>query len=457
MNVVGTISAFSTFSLVPSAITIIGVEPGDLSQIRNNEMMIFHYEPTEEIVFAVRNSAGDVRFSRLPTNMGPPIGFLPCVIPETTLSVLTVPTLLQNLLALRPIRGVNYQPSPSDYVSLPAPPQYFDTDFWNSDFEGLWGTNLVPGGASPCTSTGGRDDLKTLHEDLNTNLLRGFNLSLQFRNHVPFLDACQAVNIKVLLPLDTWVTQVSAPNWTSFLEPLVKNIVKKLGNHPAVAGWTLGNELNGSLEAKNIATMFQLLVNHDPGKRPTTSPHQIGFFPSMAQMIKDAIVTLGGDTLEKEYEDRWLQSMNIYPDQADIVTDPLKNLKQIILTDWPQSAFANQPFLVTEYGVAEDTGLTEADQATSIMLQAQWIQNLANGGEAKTFLGGCVFEWSNEAWKLTVAPPQGLLGLNKFTVAPPPPPPGGFCTATESNGNIYRVDTLVQKPSFASYKSVVNP
>jgi hypothetical protein len=426
--------------------------------IDGGSLTIFYHEATDELVFQFfSKSANMFRYSRLPMNMGPPlIGFTdtgPCV---RTLNLQTVPTQLANMLALRPIKGVNYQPSPSDWTTVAAPPQYFDGDFWNSDFEGLWGSTLVPGGASPCVSSAGRNDLQTLHEDLSTNLIRGFNLSLQFRNHVPFLDACEAVNIKVLLPLDTWVLAVDGPSWTT-LKPLVIDVIQQLGPHPSVAGWTLGNELNSISNADRIATMFQLLVQYDTMKRPVTSPLQLGFFPSMAEDIKQAIMNKG---LLQDYTNRWFISMNIYPPSNDVVGGALDNLEQIINNTWPQSSFANDLFLVTEYGVSVDftpsmVPITETEQADSIKAQAQWIQNAANNVNLPNFLGGCVFEWSNELWKSNVSPAQGTLGLNKFAVSPMPP--ADYCTAEESNSLIYRVDNLINKPSYASYKSVVKP
>jgi len=84
------------------------------------------------------------------------------------------------------VRGVNYEPTPSDYTD---PPQsiYFDTDFYNQDFVQLWGT-----GSS--TQPGGRDDVGDMRS-LGVNFIRMFNWdpggtpSDPFRDHAPWLAA----------------------------------------------------------------------------------------------------------------------------------------------------------------------------------------------------------------------------------------------------------------------------
>ncbi len=410
-------------------------------------LQIIIHTPTDELVFKVTESDGTVKYARLPLNMGIPLfGDVssfpdPCV---RTLSVVTEPTGLAKLLAIRPIKGINYQPSPSDYTTLPPPSQYFDSDFYNSDFEGLWGDTLVPGGGTPCAVSAARNDLKRFHEDLDLNFVRFFNLNQEAqRDHIPFLSSCQQNQIFVMLPLDFWVQQVDGgTNWPDPFQGFVIDLIQTLGPSPAVVAWQLGNELNGSVNAGKIATIFDLLVKYDVNKKPVTSALQLGFFPSFASEIKDAIVAKG---LETDYTNRYFQSVNIYPPQTSVVTDALVNLQLIVNTLWPTSEFKDQPFLVSEYGTAQN--VSAADQAASISAQAKWIKNVDN----KNFLGGCIFEFSNEVWKGGL---QDDLGLVNFTGLPLT-----FCTSEEpSNSTIYRVDDLVEKALvYDAFKAVVNP
>lgn len=423
------------------------VEPGT---IKKGELSIFLHEDTGELVFMTRDDNNDVRFARLPLNMGPPLGFTTLgVFPTRTLNMTTSPHTLDRITSLRPIYGMNYEPSPSDYTSLPPPAQYGDTDFSNSDFQGLWGNTLVPG-AGTCTIADARDDIGNMRTDLNTNYVRFFNLNQEaFRDHIPFADYCDTNNVSVTWPLDFWVTSVSSGSWPNPFRELVITLIKTLGVHPATAAWRLGNELNGTTEANNIATIFELIVQNDPGKHPVSSSLQAGTFPGMATSIKNAILA---KNLKQEYEDLWFQMVNVYPLQSDPVAMATVNLDTMINTTWPQSDFSTQPLLITEYGTA--CNVSEADQADSIKAQVQFIKNAATNTGKPLFLGGCLFEYTNELWKTTnPGCQQEDLGINKFDT-------GVFCTAREPSQlnppNLYRVDTLIQKPAYASYKEVVN-
>ncbi len=417
--------------------TILGLSPISPNQLENGQMGVFLHEPTEELVFMVKDNGGGIRFARLPLNMGPPLGF-PCVSAERTLNVETTPGTLQNIINLRPIFGMNYEPSPSDYTSLPPPSQYGDTDFSNADFEGLWGNTLKVGSGN-CTTVEARDDIVNMRQDLGVNYVRFFNLNQEaFRNHVVFADYCETNNVKITWPLDFWVNFTGDPN-------LVVTLIKTLGAHSATIGWRLGNELNGTVEANKIAALFKVVVNNDPMKHAISSSLQASAFPSMATLIRNAIVTLG---LEQEYEDHWFQMVNVYP--SDPANAPTMELETMINTTWPSSNFSSQPLLITEYGTA--CNVSETVQASAIKAQAQVIKDATGNTNKPFFLGGCLFEYTSELWKTTdPACLQSDLGINKFDA-------GMFCTASQiSSSNLYRVDDLIKKPAYADYKSVISP
>ena len=420
------------------------IVPGDLQ--------IFYHEATDELVFMTKLQDGTLRFARIPMNMGPPPENFPPVGNEQTLSLTATPNDLKILLDLRPIYGMNYEPAPSDYTSLPAPLQYYDTDFNNSDFEGLWGSTLVPGGGDPCAPTDARDDVGNMKSDLGVNYIRSFNLNQEaFRNHVAFGNYCNTKGVHVSWPLDFWVNSVSAGNWMSTLRALAITLIQTLGALPATVVWRLGNELNGQTEASNIATIFKLVIDCDPSKHPVTSSLQLGFFPYMASLIKTEILKLDTGTSKKyenAYNNLWFQSVNIYPPIGDEVTQATVNLELIINNTWPNSAFANQPLLVTEYGTAEN--VSDADQSDSIKAQAQFIKDQATNPNKPLFLGGCLFEYTSELWKPNM---QFDLGINSSA--------GTSCTAKEPGqgapNDIYLVDDLTQKPAYATYKAIVSP
>jgi len=431
--------------------SVLGLRPAN-TRIAPGDLQIFYHEQTDELVFMVKLSDGTLKYSRLPMNMGPPSsGFdFPQVGSEQTLSLTATPNDLKTLLDLRPIYGMNYQPSPSDYTSLPAPGQYYDTDFNNSGFEGLWGNTLLTGSGT-CPDTSARDDVGNMKSDLGVNYVRSFNLNQEaFRDHVTFGNYCDTKGVHVSWPLDYWVNAVSASNWVSTQRALAITLIQTLGALQSTVVWRLGNELNGTTEASNIATIFKLVVDNDPGKHPVTSSLQLGFFPSMATLIKTAILNLDtgtSKTYENAYNNLWFQAVNIYPPIGMEVSQATSNLDMIVNTAWPNSDFSNQPLLVTEYGTA--TNVSDADQSDSIKAQAQFIKDQATNPNKPLFLGGCLFEYTNELWKGAT---QDDLGINSFA--------GPFCTAQELNQgppNIYRVDTLNQKPAYDTYKAIINP
>ena len=111
----------------------------------------------------------------------------------------------------KPMKGMNWEPTPSDYTSLPAPQKYGDTDFANDDFVALWNQD----------NTGvGRHDLKTL-QDMGVNTIKMYNWSVPapkgywMRNHRNFLAMCQQLGIKVIVPISNFFTGTAYNNRTN--------------------------------------------------------------------------------------------------------------------------------------------------------------------------------------------------------------------------------------------------
>lgn len=110
----------------------------------------------------------------------------------------------QKVAALKPLKGMCYVPYTSDWTTNRGQGQkYFDTDYTNSCFPLLWSS-----------ANNGRGDLKTFHS-LGVNFLRlydwsappnppGGTLTLNLRNHLPFLDECARYGIKVAIPISNY-------------------------------------------------------------------------------------------------------------------------------------------------------------------------------------------------------------------------------------------------------------
>lgn len=174
-----------------------------------------------------------------------------------------------NLLSLRPIKGVSYQPSPSDDCQLQSQQcttfngVYYDTDFYNTDFALLWG---------PGTATNpGRDDLKTL-KDQGVNFLHIYNWNPQ-RDHGPFLDAVATHGMKLTVPVSNYTAclivggcqGVGAGSYLNAYNNIkaIFNQVYGTNNkpHPAAAVWAIYNEYDyNGIDPTNVAFAIQAIL-----------------------------------------------------------------------------------------------------------------------------------------------------------------------------------------------------
>jgi len=173
------------------------------------------------------------------------------------------------LLALRPIKGVAYQPSPSDDCQLQTPncqtpnAVYFDSDFYNTDFPALWG---------PGASATGRDDLKTF-KAAGINFLHVYNWNPQ-RSHTTFLDAAVAHGMKVTIPVTNYTACVivgGCQGVTTASYQTAYNVIQSTFNeiyvspskspHPAAAVWAIFNEYDiNSIDPQLIVFVIQAIL-----------------------------------------------------------------------------------------------------------------------------------------------------------------------------------------------------
>jgi hypothetical protein len=115
--------------------------------------------------------------------------------PGTALGQAAIPP---ELTKLRPIKGVAYDPKPSDFPLDGAPPAaYFDSDFFNRDFTAMWGD----------AGDGSRKDLDIIKNTAGLNFIHLYNWNPQ-RDHTSFLDAAEARGLKLWIPISNFTAQV---------------------------------------------------------------------------------------------------------------------------------------------------------------------------------------------------------------------------------------------------------
>ena len=196
---------------------------------------------------------------------------------STAVAQSTIPA---NLTKLRPIKGIAYDPKPSDFFQL----AYFDSDFFNSDFTAIWGDD---------GNAGSRRDLEVF-QDAGLNFLHLYNWNAQRVNHTAFLDAANTRGIKVMVPISNFTAQTiegvvpdcpTCPLGYQAAFNLVKGIFDQvyLGTttpHPAAAMWGIYNEYDlNKINPVDVAFVVQALLTLEDqagvpaaNRLPITSP-----------------------------------------------------------------------------------------------------------------------------------------------------------------------------------------
>jgi hypothetical protein len=180
---------------------------------------------------------------------------------------------------LAPIRGMAYQPAPSDYTGNGAG-VYFDSDFFNDDFKQLWST-----------ADGGRGDLQVMATQLNVNFLHLYNWN-PGRAHLGFMNEALAHGIRIAVPISNFFVG-NDPNAAADIEKIVRQIyVDTNGNpttvpHPAVVMWTIANEYDlTSITATKVAEATANLV---------AAEQAIGATKLLPVSVPVSFATFGGD------------------------------------------------------------------------------------------------------------------------------------------------------------------
>jgi hypothetical protein len=187
-------------------------------------------------------------------------------------------TIPANLTKLRPIQGIAYDPKPSDFPQA----AYYDSDFFNGDFKGIWGDD---------GQAGARRDLATLASD-HINLLHLYNWNPQRPDHASFLKAADDNGIKVMIPISNFTAQTitgttgcaTCGKGYQAAYDLVSNIFKQVYTgttpHRAAAMWAIYNEYDlNNINPVDVAFVVQAILTLEDEARippenrlPITSP-----------------------------------------------------------------------------------------------------------------------------------------------------------------------------------------
>ncbi|MBX7133190.1 MAG: hypothetical protein K1X67_10985 [Fimbriimonadaceae bacterium] len=352
---------------------------------------------------------------------------------------------IQRLIALRPLRGVGFQPAPSDYKG-DGKGQYFDSDFYNEDYKQLWGPQ-------------GRNDIGNLRA-AGVGFIHPYDWNPTGRNHKPFLDYCAAQNMCVAVPFSNYIiTQMK--NGNGAVQGWINNIVGEVYSggtrNPSVILWTLGNEWDntgGFFQPADIARLAQMIINAEDSlnikqedRIAFTCPVTFGVkFGNPVEgagatlQLRDGFAAAGMSTV---FQNRFVACVNSF--------NPGSDLGPWAATRFPQ-ATNNIPFIMYEVG-KEIGGVVNGtyspdygdvhDEAQQGGFYAAQIAALMPSTKTGPFLGFSMFSTVNEAFK---GGTEATFGLYKISV---PNARQGRTTKGEN----FPIDTWAEKPSFTAMKN----
>lgn len=380
----------------------------------------------------------------------------------------------------QPMKGMNWEPSPSDYTSLPAPNKYGDTDFANDDFAALWnvdGNNV------------GRKDLATI-QGLGCNTIKMYNWSVPqpngywMRNHQNFLAMAQQLGLSVIVPISNFFTGTAYNNRTSngnpggpssdsSLQTWIQDIVAEVytgGNPGPAIIWAIGNEFDNSnngaygyCEAQDIATIASYIIDAETNLGISasdvlafTSPVTTALTPINSSISCTAPYNtlMGGCAINALIEaftkaigasattERFIASVNSYQIGQQLV-DYFNQFPTIL---------PNVPMFYGELGFSEATA-GAATQAQNIY--SQFSTTIPQATAGSFFYGACCFEFSDELWKGAAGSTETTFGIYTFDGSTQPK------SSNEGNhspvwGAQYPVDSFTARQAVQCFQAALN-
>ena len=297
-----------------------------------------------------------------------------------------------------------YDPSTANSTYI-----YFGSDIARSQMGSLWGTQsyLAESCGSNC-----RNDLQTI-QTMGVNLIRLYDWDIR-NDHSQFLDYCQTLGIKVVVPISNWLPE-NPQFWTAQIPTYLQygNFGNSGGTdwHPAIAGVIIANEPflvsdydPATLYNNAIGLVAQFLAGVDTKGYSKSVPVGIplAFVPRGAPFASNganmpcwnSFNQFLTDSRVAPYLDRLMLCANTYNDKSYLFENA-ESTNQ----GWVQLTYAqfNTPILFTEIGKSRQNS-----DYTVAYVQDQLQSSMSYQKKNPTqLLGACHFQFSNKVWEQT--------------------------------------------------------
>jgi hypothetical protein len=367
--------------------------------------------PEENIVDGVADDEGDVEEENISEEVAAEDENIP--VDEEEVEEEIEPSIYAEILDSifsEGIKGVAYQPCPTDYFSPNTPVKYGNTDFTNSDFQALWGVDNKGITRNVYYRDGTvkqQGDLQTL-ADMGVNFLRLYNWQsgnngiTGWVDHTPFLDECDRLGIYVIVPVFITPDPISGSVPYQNLDWLIQST----SNHRCVVAYSIGNEIAPTVGNAQLWENIKLYANRVRELLDTNRGDQLIISPTWGS--DEAMAWFNGDVDKtKQYDeeygtnnapqveatgaipiDAW--SFNIYDTVAmNKIFDVCKN-----------RCIKGVPVFISEYG---RDSYYSTDRAQSMEMQLgdmkPLIDTVTTAYDNSKIYGGVIFEFTDERYK----------------------------------------------------------
>lgn len=337
---------------------------------------------------------------------------------------------LKRIERLGQIKGMGYEPTPSDVGCKGVAPNCYedwcrdyDMDYFNSDFELLWGGS---GGA-------GRNDLENIRNQ-NVNLMRLYNWTgnetggAPLRDHKPYLDRCQELALGTMVPFSNYNVTLASEKARNTARSIVGELAFHDGRlHPAVKMWQVTNEFElGKIKPEEVASLVEYIVEAEEAAGVIADDNKIPIVVSVStaerygvrgqsmgqiaalKMAFQTGGTLPDGTMVKGND--FLNEKNVFNERFVIGVQSFQYIDEIEkFVDAVRTKYQEEvPVLLTEHGfnaveaakpVHGGNGKRhdEENQARIVARQIAAVNQICK--KYKILRGMCFFQWLNTYYK----------------------------------------------------------